>query len=150
MKGNAVCLTQRKELRLRRSQSSPSPNAKRRIGGICHDAQQALCIKAFSKTDFTEDPKKFTGPTLTMRGDDDQIALIDAAGLDRRCSWLVAWDALREMPGSESAPQSKPRSGWGIEARHGLSGPSTCPVEVSKDQAERCVPANAGPATAGL
>jgi non-heme chloroperoxidase len=30
-------------------------------------------IGAFSQTDFTEDLKKFTGPTLVMHGDDDQI-----------------------------------------------------------------------------
>jgi non-heme chloroperoxidase len=28
---------------------------------------------AFCQTDFTEDPKKFTVPTLGMHGDDDQI-----------------------------------------------------------------------------
>jgi non-heme chloroperoxidase len=31
------------------------------------------CIKAFSETDFTEDLKKITVPTLVMHGDDDQI-----------------------------------------------------------------------------
>jgi non-heme chloroperoxidase len=30
-------------------------------------------IVAFSRTDFTEDLKKFTAPTLVMHGDDDQI-----------------------------------------------------------------------------
>jgi len=30
-------------------------------------------IVAFSQTDFTEDLKKFTVPTLVMHGDDDQI-----------------------------------------------------------------------------
>jgi non-heme chloroperoxidase len=39
------------------------------------------CIKAFSETDFTEDPKKFDRPTLIIHGDDDQIVPIDAAGL---------------------------------------------------------------------
>ena len=38
------------------------------------------CIKAFSETDFTEDLKKFTIPTLIVHGDDDQIVPIDAAG----------------------------------------------------------------------
>jgi non-heme chloroperoxidase len=31
------------------------------------------CIKAFSETDFTEDLRKITVPTLVMHGDDDQI-----------------------------------------------------------------------------
>lgn len=31
------------------------------------------CIKAFSETDFTEDLKTITVPTLVMHGDDDQI-----------------------------------------------------------------------------
>jgi len=39
------------------------------------------CIKAFSETDFTEDLKKFTVPTLIVHGDDDQIVPIGAAGL---------------------------------------------------------------------
>ena len=30
-------------------------------------------IVAFSQTDFTEDLKKFTVPTMVMHGDDDQI-----------------------------------------------------------------------------
>ncbi len=39
------------------------------------------CIKAFSETDFTEDLKKITVPTLVMHGDDDQIVPIADAGL---------------------------------------------------------------------
>jgi non-heme chloroperoxidase len=31
------------------------------------------CIKAFSETDFTEDLKKMSIPTLLLQGDDDQI-----------------------------------------------------------------------------
>jgi non-heme chloroperoxidase len=31
------------------------------------------CIKAFSETDFTEDLKQITAPTLVMHGEDDQI-----------------------------------------------------------------------------
>ncbi len=34
---------------------------------------QMDCIKAFSETDFTEDLKKITVPTLIIHGDDDQI-----------------------------------------------------------------------------
>ena len=35
------------------------------------------CIKQFSETDFTEDLKKMTVPTLVIHGDDDQIVPID-------------------------------------------------------------------------
>src|SRR5438067_10176740 len=38
-------------------------------------------IVAFSQTDFTEDLKKLTVPTLVMHGDDDQIVPIGASGL---------------------------------------------------------------------
>ncbi|MDL2406836.1 alpha/beta hydrolase [Rhizobium calliandrae] len=38
------------------------------------------CIKAFSETDFTEDLKKITVPTLVMHGDDDQIVPYADAG----------------------------------------------------------------------
>ena len=37
-------------------------------------------IVAFSQTDFTEDLKKITVPTLVMHGDDDQIVPYVAAG----------------------------------------------------------------------
>jgi non-heme chloroperoxidase len=37
-------------------------------------------IAAFSETDFTEDLKKVTVPTLVMHGDDDQIVPYDDAG----------------------------------------------------------------------
>ncbi|GGP18943.1 alpha/beta fold hydrolase [Silvimonas iriomotensis] len=37
-------------------------------------------IKAFSETDFREDLKKFTIPTLIVHGSDDQVVPIDAAG----------------------------------------------------------------------
>ena len=39
------------------------------------------CIKQFSETDFTEDLKKMTIPTLVVHGDDDQIVPIQAAAL---------------------------------------------------------------------
>ncbi|TCU13929.1 alpha/beta fold hydrolase [Rhizobium sullae] len=38
-------------------------------------------IKAFSETDFTEDLKSITVPTLVLHGDDDQIVPIGAAAL---------------------------------------------------------------------
>ncbi|OYX69160.1 MAG: alpha/beta hydrolase [Caulobacter sp. 32-67-35] len=39
------------------------------------------CIKAFSETDFTEDLKKITVPTLVMHGEDDQIVPIADSAL---------------------------------------------------------------------
>jgi non-heme chloroperoxidase len=39
------------------------------------------CIKQFSETDFTEDLKKMTIPTLIVHGDDDQIVPIRASAL---------------------------------------------------------------------
>ena len=38
------------------------------------------CIGAFSETDFTEDLKKISVPTLIVHGSDDQIVPIEAAG----------------------------------------------------------------------
>ena len=37
------------------------------------------CIKAFSETDFTEDLKKITVPTLFMHGEDDQIVPVHSS-----------------------------------------------------------------------
>lgn len=37
------------------------------------------CIKAFSETDFTEDLKKISIPTLIIHGDDDQIVPVDGS-----------------------------------------------------------------------
>ncbi len=43
------------------------------------------CIKAFSETDFTEDLKTISVPTLVMHGDDDQIVpYADAAPLSAK------------------------------------------------------------------
>ena len=39
------------------------------------------CIKAFSETDFTEDLKRITVPTLIMHGDDDQVVPIADSAL---------------------------------------------------------------------
>ncbi len=39
------------------------------------------CIKQFSETDFTEDLKKMTVPTLVLHGDDDQIVPIGASAM---------------------------------------------------------------------
>ena len=39
------------------------------------------CIKQFSETDFTEDLKKMTIPTLVLHGDDDQIVPVEGAAM---------------------------------------------------------------------
>lgn len=39
------------------------------------------CIRAFSETDFTDDLKRFSVPTLIMHGDDDQIVPIKGSAL---------------------------------------------------------------------
>ncbi|RYG89196.1 MAG: alpha/beta hydrolase, partial [Alphaproteobacteria bacterium] len=55
-------------------------------------------IKAFSETDFREDLKKFTIPTLIIHGDDDQIVPIDAAG--RASAKLIPHAKLIVYPGA--------------------------------------------------
>lgn len=55
-------------------------------------------IAAFSATDFTEDLKKFTIPTLILHGDDDQIVPIGAAGL--ASAKLIPHAVLRVYPGA--------------------------------------------------
>ena len=53
------------------------------------------CIKAFSKTDFTEDLKKIDVPTFIMHGDDDQIVPIGTSALASaklvRCATLKVY-----------------------------------------------------------
>ncbi|MEV4313913.1 alpha/beta hydrolase [Actinocrispum sp. NPDC049592] len=54
-------------------------------------------IVAFSQTDFTEDLKKITVPTLVMHGDDDQIVpYADSAPLSAK---LLANGILKTYPG---------------------------------------------------
>ncbi|CAN7261054.1 alpha/beta hydrolase [Pseudoduganella sp. LjRoot289] len=47
-------------------------------GMQCSIRSAYACIKQFSETDFTEDLKKMTVPTLVIHGDDDQIVPIAA------------------------------------------------------------------------
>ncbi|MCW5732834.1 MAG: alpha/beta hydrolase [Enhydrobacter sp.] len=55
------------------------------------------CIKAFSETDFTEDLKKISVPTLVMHGDDDQIVpYADSAPLSVK---LLAKGTLKTYAG---------------------------------------------------
>jgi non-heme chloroperoxidase len=54
-------------------------------------------VKAFSETDFTEDLKALTVPTLILHGDDDQVVpLADSAPLSAA---LVAGSQLKIYPG---------------------------------------------------
>ena len=55
------------------------------------------CIKAFSETDFTEDLKSSTCPTLIVHGDDDQIVPIGASAL--LSAKLVKNATLKIYPG---------------------------------------------------
>jgi len=56
------------------------------------------CIKAFSETDQTEDPKKFDVPTLILHGDDDQIVPIKDSAL--LSSKLAKGTTLKVIPGA--------------------------------------------------
>ncbi|WP_292032566.1 MULTISPECIES: alpha/beta fold hydrolase [unclassified Brevundimonas] len=55
------------------------------------------CIKAFSETDFTEDLKAITVPTLVLHGDDDQIVPIDDSA--RLSAPLLKNGTLKIHPG---------------------------------------------------
>jgi len=55
------------------------------------------CIKAFSETDFTEDLKAISVPTLVLHGEDDQIVPIaDSAPLSAK---LLKHSTLKTYPG---------------------------------------------------
>ncbi|GAA4330933.1 alpha/beta hydrolase [Variovorax defluvii] len=56
------------------------------------------CIKVFSETDFTEDLKKFTVPTLVIHGVDDQVVPIDVGG--RASAKQIKNAKLIEYPGA--------------------------------------------------
>jgi non-heme chloroperoxidase len=56
-------------------------------------------IKAFSETDFTEDLKSITVPTLVMHGDDDQIVPIaDSAPLSAKLLKNGALKIYEKLP----------------------------------------------------
>jgi non-heme chloroperoxidase len=61
------------------------------------------CIKQFSETDFTEDLKKMTVPTLVIHGDADQIVPLDVTG--RRAVELLPQGRLEVY---EGAPHGLP------------------------------------------
>src|SRR5262249_37497732 len=55
------------------------------------------CIEALSETDFTEDLKSISKPTLVMHGDDNQIVPIKDSSV--RAAKLVQGAALKVYPG---------------------------------------------------
>ncbi|RZL09032.1 MAG: alpha/beta hydrolase [Rubrivivax sp.] len=59
---------------------------------------QYECIKAFSESDFREDLKKMTVPTLVIHGDDDQIVPIDTTG--KLAARLAPQARLEVVPGA--------------------------------------------------
>jgi non-heme chloroperoxidase len=65
------------------------------MGGIKNEYD---CIKALSETDFTDDLKKMTLPTLLPQGDDDQIVPIDLSS--RRSIKLLPHGTLKEIAGA--------------------------------------------------
>ena len=62
------------------------------------------CVKQFSETDFTEDLKKITIPTLVIHGDDDQIVPIGASA--NAAMKLLKNARLEVYKGGSHAPAS--------------------------------------------
>ncbi|PKU25143.1 alpha/beta hydrolase [Telmatospirillum siberiense] len=56
------------------------------------------CIKAFSETDFRNDLKKMTIPTLVLHGDDDQIVPLATTG--KLAAELLPRGVLKVVPGA--------------------------------------------------
>ena len=69
-----------------------------RQGLQCSIQSAYACIKQFSETDFTEDLKKMTIPTLVVHGDDDQIVPIAATA--RRAVELLPQGRLSVYEGA--------------------------------------------------
>jgi non-heme chloroperoxidase len=65
------------------------------MGGLKNEYD---CIKAFSETDFTEDLKSITVPTLVLHGDDDQIVPLEDSG--RLSAQLIKGAELKVYPGA--------------------------------------------------
>jgi non-heme chloroperoxidase len=72
----------------------------------CSIKSAYACIKQFSETDFTEDLKKMTVPTLVIHGDDDQI--VPLATTARRAVELLPQGRLSVYEGA----------GHGLPATH--------------------------------
>lgn len=67
-------------------------------GMMCGHKAAYDCIKAFSETDFTEDLRKISVPTLILHGDDDQIVPIGASAL--LSAKLIKGATLKIIPGA--------------------------------------------------
>nr|WP_294544299.1 alpha/beta hydrolase [uncultured Rhodopila sp.] len=65
------------------------------MGGLKNEYD---CIKAFSETDFTQDLKSITVPTLVLHGDDDQIVPLENSG--RLSAQLIEGAVLKVYPGA--------------------------------------------------
>ena len=59
------------------------------------------CIRAFSESDFTEDLKKFSAPTLIVHGEDDQVVPIGVSAM--QSSKLVNGAVLKIYEGAPHA-----------------------------------------------
>ncbi len=70
-------------------------------GMQCSIHSAYACIKQFSETDFTDDLKKMTIPTLVVHGDDDQIVPIKTAG--ERAMTFLPQGTLHVYPGAPHA-----------------------------------------------
>jgi len=73
------------------------------LGMQCSLKSAYACVKQFSETDFTEDLRKMTIPTLVIHGDDDQIVPIASTG--RRAVELLPQGRLSVF---EGAPHGLP------------------------------------------
>ena len=67
-------------------------------GMQCSIHSAYACIRQFSETDFTDDLKKMTIPTLVIHGDDDQIVPIATAG--RRSAEILPQGTLHVYAGA--------------------------------------------------
>ncbi len=56
------------------------------------------CVKAFSETDFTEDCKRMTVPTLIVHGDDDQVVPYNVGG--ERSAKMIKGAVLKTYKGA--------------------------------------------------
>jgi len=73
------------------------------LGMQCSLKSAYACVKQFSETDFTDDLRKMTVPTLVIHGDDDQIVPIASTG--RRAVELLPQGRLSVF---EGAPHGLP------------------------------------------
>jgi len=81
------------------------------------------CIKAFSETDFTEDLKRFSVPTLVLHGDADQIVPIGAAAL--LSSKIIPGATLKVIPGAPHGMCSTLKDQMNAELLAFLEGAAT-------------------------